>query len=140
MSDPSISDFAKDLETLKLGELVLNYIKNSTYTEIRTTLDKTFKSLPADMQPVVVEMIDEVVPFGYKKEFWTDNCGKFFLFIAHISTEQFHQKNIAFTNSNLFDIYKIISLNYVGNAACDPKMIKFIKKSLGKGFLSGIFR
>jgi len=139
MSDPSISFFAKQVETLKIGEFVLNYIKKSSYTEITTTMEKTLKSLPADMQPVVVDMVDEVGPFAYKKEFWTDNCAKVFQFIADISAEQFRQENIAFTNSNLFDIYIIISLNYAGNAASDPKMTKFIKKSLGKGLFSGVF-
>ena len=53
--------------------------------------------------------------------------------------KQLQEKEVKFSEENVFDVFNIIVLNYAYSAHKDLRIKKFIKSSIGNGLFGRIF-
>jgi hypothetical protein len=135
----NIEEMAKQFEGKKFGELVLIHIKQQPFEHLLAALQGTSEGLPSSIQSEVTELIDNANSLARKKEFWADDCGAIFRFITSRANKELQDKGIKPTDSELFDIFNIIVMNYAYSAKKDPRMKKFINSSVGKGLFDWLF-
>jgi hypothetical protein len=124
----------------KFGELVLEHCRKSNIVAINKAISGLSISLPDGIKINTYRFI-EVIKNKYSKapEFWQEDCGKTFgLFIEKIKFDA-SSINIEGSNDACFDVFNLIVLSLARDALLESNYKKFINKSLGKSFLSGIF-
>ena len=139
MADVSVDQLAKQFEGRKFGELVLHHIDKQSFKQIVLAIQGTIKSLPVQLRNEIEGLIDSANPMAFEKEFWSDDCGKILRFITSMVEKQLQEKEVKFSEENVFDVFNIIVLNYAYSAHKDLRMKKFIKSSIGNGLFGRIF-
>jgi len=139
MTDVSIDQLAKQFEGKKFGELVLHHMDEQPFEQIVSALMGMMKGLPDQVREEIEGLIDNVNSLATKKDFWGDDCGAILKFIIFMSEKELREKGVQSSEAVLFDVFNIIVLNFAYAANKEPKLKKFIKKSIGKGLFGGMF-
>ena len=139
MADVSVDQLAEQFGGRKFGELVLHHIDKQSFKQIVLAIQGTIKSLPVQLRNEIEGLIDSANPMAFEKEFWSDDCGKILRFITSMVEKQLQEKEVKFSEENVFDVFNIIVLNYAYSAHKDLRMKKFIKSSIGNGLFGRIF-
>ena len=139
MTAVSIDQLAEQFEGRKFGELVLHHIDKQPFEQIVAAMQGTMEGLPAQVRGEVEGLIDSANSLAFKKEFWSDDCGRILKFISSMVEKELQEKGCGLSEENTFDVFNIIVLNYAYSAHKDPRMKKFIKGSIGKGLFGRIF-
>ena len=139
ISDVSIDKLAEQFEGRKFGELVLHHIDKHSSQQLIAAIQGTVEALPAQVRGEIEGLIDNANPLAMRKEFWDDDCGKIFRFITSMAEKELREKGVWLSEENLFDVFNIMVMSYAYSSHKDPRMKKFIQKSIGNGLFGGMF-
>lgn len=139
MHDIDIAQVKVDMAGKKFGDLVLYHMKKQSFEQIQLAMLGTIEALPAPIAKEITSLIDNSLELAYKKEFWADDCGKIYKFITSMAEKDIEEKGGRASEKQLYDMFNIIVLNYAYSGYKDPRMKKFIEKSVGGGLFKKLF-
>ena len=123
----------------KFGELVLHDYKQLSQSVCIESLFGTVGLLPEEVQNETEIWIDEISIHGVNPSFWKQDCGETLAVITNLSKKYFEKHHINPTDEDLFNMFQITVLNFVGTCYKNEESKFFIQKAVGIGLLRRLF-
>lgn len=122
------------------GELVLDRMDANILAEINHRMQRELKCLPKKIRKNMAVVLDAINSRAKRKSWWTQDVSEALEQIVDTARDCLESEAIQVSEPELCRIFELAVLNFGFSAYRSNKIKRFIKSSVGRGWIDILFR